>query len=88
MQIQQQTTFILEDNITNEQQQYFDKYGAIHFKNFIDKNTISVFIDEIKKYLLEQEQKRSGGFSAFVDNKPVEVEVVPDVSDFQAYTAY
>ena len=48
MQVQAQTTFTLQGSITNEQQQYFDKYGVIHFKNFIDKRTVSLFIDEIK----------------------------------------
>jgi phytanoyl-CoA hydroxylase len=48
MQLQQQRAFILQGSITNEQQQYFNTYGIIHFKNFIDKNTVSLFIDEIK----------------------------------------
>ena len=49
MQLQKQSTFILQNSITIEQQQYFDKYGVIHFKNFIDKDTVALFIAEIKR---------------------------------------
>ncbi len=47
MQLQEQPVFHLEKKVTDEQLNYFSKYGIIQFKNFIDRETISSFIHEV-----------------------------------------
>jgi len=42
-------TFTLGSEITQEQKDYFKKYGVIQFKNFIDPHTALIFIDELAK---------------------------------------
>jgi phytanoyl-CoA hydroxylase len=42
-------TFHLGDKLTAEQLQYFDLFGVIHFKNFISKDTVALFISELQK---------------------------------------
>ncbi|MBP6386095.1 MAG: phytanoyl-CoA dioxygenase family protein [Pseudarcicella sp.] len=42
-------TFILGDKLTDEQKKYFEKYGVIQFKNFLNKETVQLFINEAKK---------------------------------------
>jgi phytanoyl-CoA hydroxylase len=42
-------TFTFGDKITKEQKEYFDKYGVIQFKNFINKETIQLFLSEAQK---------------------------------------
>ena len=42
-------TFTLGSEITQEQKDYFKKYGVIQFKNFISSETALVFIDELAK---------------------------------------
>ena len=37
-------TFHLGESLTKEQLEYFDKYGVIQFKNFINKETVSLFL--------------------------------------------
>jgi len=54
-------TFTLGSEITQEQKDYFKKYGVIQFKNFIDPHTALIFIDELakieSKWLEERVQK-------------------------------
>jgi hypothetical protein len=42
-------TFTLESEITQEQKDYFKKYGVIQYKNFISPETALGFIDELAK---------------------------------------
>ena len=57
-------TFSLGSEITQEQKDYFKKYGVIQFKNFISSETALVFIDELakieSKWLEEGVQKING----------------------------
>jgi phytanoyl-CoA hydroxylase len=57
-------TFTLGSEITQEQKDYFKKYGVIQFKNFISSETALVFIDELanieSKWLEEGVQKING----------------------------
>jgi hypothetical protein len=42
-------TFSLGEQLTEEQKEYFKKYGVIHFKKFIDSKTAEIFISEDSK---------------------------------------
>ena len=42
-------TFSLGEKLTEEQKEYFKKYGVIHFKKFIDSKTAEIFISELTK---------------------------------------
>lgn len=42
-------TFTLGEKLTDEQKEYFRKYGIIQFKNFINQDTIKLFISELQK---------------------------------------
>jgi phytanoyl-CoA hydroxylase len=42
-------TFTLGDKLTEEQKEYFQKYGVIQFKNFINQDTVKLFISELEK---------------------------------------
>jgi len=42
-------TFQLGEKLTQEQKEYFRKYGVIQFKNFINAETIQTFISELDK---------------------------------------
>jgi ectoine hydroxylase-related dioxygenase (phytanoyl-CoA dioxygenase family) len=57
-------TFSLGTEITEEQKEYFKKYGVIHFKKFISPQTAEIFISELseieKKWLEEGVQKING----------------------------
>ena len=51
-----QADFRLSQQLTDAQLQHFRKHGVIHFKNFIDKDTLGLFIREIRSaesYLLK-----------------------------------
>lgn len=50
-----QGAFSLERNLTRAQLQYFHTHGVIQFKKFVDKDTLALFISEVKStehYLL------------------------------------
>ena len=57
-------TFPFGEVLTQEQKDYFRQYGVIHFKNFINADTIKTFIDELskieKKWLDEGIEKING----------------------------
>ncbi len=57
-------TFTLGEQLTEEQKEYFRKYGVIQFKNFISKDTAKLFIGELatieKKWLDEGVEKING----------------------------
>lgn len=42
-------TFKLGNKLTEEQKEYFRKYGVIQFKNFITTDTVKTFITELQK---------------------------------------
>jgi phytanoyl-CoA hydroxylase len=41
--------FTLGEKLTDEQKAFFDKHGIIQFKNFADRDTVALFLSEIKK---------------------------------------
>jgi phytanoyl-CoA hydroxylase len=41
--------FSISDKVTEEQFRYFDKYGLIVFRNFIPQETVTSFLNEIKR---------------------------------------
>jgi phytanoyl-CoA hydroxylase len=53
--------FHLEDKLNAEQINFFKKYGIIQFKNFINKETVDLFLSEVNKvqnFLLTNEIKK------------------------------
>jgi phytanoyl-CoA hydroxylase len=56
--------FTLSDQITDEQLQYFDKHGVIIFRNFLSKEKVALFRNEVdrieKKWLAEGKEKING----------------------------
>ena len=57
-------TFTLGEALTEEQKEYFKKYGVIQFKNFISNETAELFIAELGKieanWLAEGVEKING----------------------------
>lgn len=41
--------FTLAEKITEQQFDFFDKHGVLHFKNFISKENVNLFLSEIKR---------------------------------------
>ncbi len=56
--------FQLGDTVTEEQLAFFDKHGVIVFRNFISKEKVAVYINELKRleslWLEEQRDKVNG----------------------------
>ena len=56
--------FVLGDKITDEQYGFFDRYGVIIFKNFLQSETVQLFISELnrieKQWLDEGREKVNG----------------------------
>src|SRR5271154_3335926 len=56
--------FVLGDKITEEQFNFFDKYGVIIFRNFLNSATVQLFIQELnrieKQWLDEGRDKVNG----------------------------
>jgi len=56
--------FILSDKLTEEQLNFFNENGFIHFKNFIPKETVALYISEIdrieKQWLAKGIEKVNG----------------------------
>src|ERR1700755_2340001 len=56
--------FVLGDKITEEQFNFFDKYGVIIFRNFLNSATVQLFISELnrieKQWLAEGRDKVNG----------------------------
>ncbi len=70
--------FQLGNTITEEQLSFFNKYGIIQFKNFIDKETVDEFIAEIEKvqqHLISKDIKKVNGiplkFGSDADGTPL-----------------
>jgi len=56
--------FILGDKLTDEQFNFFDKYGVIIFRNFLKSETVQLFISElnrIEKQWLEEGREKING---------------------------
>ncbi len=56
--------FQLSNKLTSEQISFFKRYGFIQFKNFINKEAVSLFLKEIERvqhFLLENEIKKVNG---------------------------
>src|ERR1700728_3269990 len=71
-------SFRFNNTITEEQLFFFNRYGIIQFKNFIDKATIGEYISEIEnvqEYLLLHDIKKVNGiplkFGADIDGTPL-----------------
>lgn len=41
--------FVLDEKLTGEQLEFFSKNGFIHFRNFISRDTVALFISEINR---------------------------------------
>jgi ectoine hydroxylase-related dioxygenase (phytanoyl-CoA dioxygenase family) len=58
------SNFQLGDTVTREQLDFFDKHGVIVFRNFISKEKVAVYINELKRlekqWLDEQRDKVNG----------------------------
>ena len=56
--------FVIGEKLTDEQFDFFDKYGVIIFRNFLNSETVQVFIQELKKiekqWLAEGREKING----------------------------
>jgi phytanoyl-CoA dioxygenase PhyH len=70
--------FHLEDKLNAEQINFFKKYGIIQFKNFINKETVNLFLSEIDKtqnFLLGNQIKKVNGiplkFGKDIDGSPL-----------------
>ncbi|MFT4032041.1 MAG: phytanoyl-CoA dioxygenase family protein [Siphonobacter sp.] len=59
-----QRFFELGPTITDEQRYYFDQYGILHFRQFVDRQTVQAFISEVNEVqaelLTSQTQKVNG----------------------------
>ena len=56
--------FHFEENITKEQLDFFNQYGIIQFKHFIDKETVAQFLHEtthVQNELLKSDAKKVNG---------------------------
>ena len=56
--------FHFENNLTAEQRLFFQQHGIIQFKNFVEKETVAVFLKEIQNVqheLLNKEVKKVNG---------------------------
>lgn len=74
----QRKTFHFNREITAEQLDFFDTYGYIHFRNFIDKESVSGLVQEVGKvqdFLISNKIKKVNGiplkFGKDVDNAPL-----------------
>lgn len=70
--------FVLGQTITNEQRQFFNEYGFIHFKNFITTNTVNNIIsaaNEVQQEWLANGTRKVNGvpikFGADADGSPI-----------------
>jgi len=60
----QSPDFSLSENLTPAQLDFFDTNGVLHFKNFLDRKTVNLFLGEIKRIerqLLEQGTEKING---------------------------
>ena len=59
-----ESEFTLKNKLTQEQLNFFEKNGVIVFRNFIDRQTVNDYIDQIqsleKEWLTENKQKING----------------------------
>lgn len=59
-----ESNFQLGDTVTQEQIDFFDKHGVIVFRNFLDKDKVSLYLSELKRleseWLSEKKEKVNG----------------------------
>jgi phytanoyl-CoA hydroxylase len=56
--------FSLSDQLTHEQISFFDKYGFIHFKNFVNEDTVQLLINaslDVQEKFLQEDLKKVNG---------------------------
>jgi phytanoyl-CoA hydroxylase len=70
--------FQLGETLNTEQIDFFNKYGIVHFRHFIDKETISLFIseiDQVQHFLLQSQITKVNGiplkFGKNIDGSPL-----------------
>jgi phytanoyl-CoA hydroxylase len=70
--------FYFEENITAEQLEFFNQYGIIQFKHFVDKETVSQFLNEtalVQNELLKSNAQKVNGiplkFGRDTDGSPL-----------------
>ena len=64
MSILSSRSFSWEDSLTNEQLHHFQTYGVIQFKQFVDKQTVKAFLDEVanvERYLINHNIDKVNG---------------------------
>ncbi len=49
MKVIENPVFTLSERLTEEQLAFFERHGFIHFKNFVNKETVQLFLQEIKR---------------------------------------
>jgi phytanoyl-CoA hydroxylase len=71
-------TFILTEHLTEEQKAFFANHGFIHFKNFLNTETVNTFIREIEtiySHLIAHEIEKINGiplrYGLNEDDKPI-----------------
>lgn len=60
----QPSSFYLQESLSPEQLNYFQKHGVIHFKNFISKETVKEFlqeVDRVQQYLISNNIDKVNG---------------------------
>lgn len=60
----QQPLFKLQASLSEEQTAFFNRYGVLHFRKFIDSKTVNAFIEEINSvqdYLLKNQIQKVNG---------------------------
>lgn len=72
------TLFQFKSALTNDQLSFFKKHGFLHFRNFVDKNTVAAFIREVETIqiqLLQSHTSKINGvplkFGADVNGSPI-----------------
>ena len=64
--------FFLESKLTLEQKEFFDTYGFLHFKNFVDRDLVNEMLKEsvrIQEEWIKEDRKMVNGVPGTI--KPV-----------------
>lgn len=72
------TTFRFENALTPDQLSFFKQHGFLHFRNFVDRNTVAAFIREVESIqieLLQNQTTKINGiplkFGSDVNGRPI-----------------
>ncbi len=70
--------FLIEPLLSVQHLSFFQKYGVLHFKNFVDKETVELFLQEIQRvqhYFISNKIKKINGiplkYGMDVNEKPL-----------------